>query len=134
MATKTDGTNEVEVIDLPRPGKKRRFTAPEKKRLLDEAQAPGASVSSVARRYGISPSLLFRWRRLNDEGCLQGLGAEEAVVPESEVKQLKAQLREAQRLLGKKTMEVEILKEAMDLSRSKKIFLRSSSSEPGDGE
>jgi transposase len=134
MATKTDGPDEVEVIDLPRPGKKRRFTAPEKKRLLEEAQAPGASVSSVARRYGISPSLLFRWRRLNDEGGLQGLGAEEAVVPESEVKQLKAQLREAQRLLGKKTMEVEILKEAIDLSRSKKLFLRSSSSEPGDGE
>ena len=87
MATKTDGTDQVEVIDLPRPGKKRRFTAPEKKRLLEEAQAPGASVSSVARRYGISPSLLFRWRRLNDEGGLQGLGAEEAVVPESEVKQ-----------------------------------------------
>ena len=61
MATKTDGTDEVEVIDLPRPGKKRRFTAPEKKRLLEEALAPGASVSSVARRYGISPSLLFRW-------------------------------------------------------------------------
>jgi len=133
MATKTDGPN-VEVIDLPRSGRKRRFTAEEKRRLLDEAQAPGASVSSVARRYGVSPSLIFRWRRLNEQGGLQGLGAEEAVVPESEVKHLKAQVRELQRLLGKKTMEAEILKEAIDLSRSKKLFLRSNLPEPGDGE
>jgi len=133
MTTKTEGPT-VEVIDRPKPGRKRRFTAEEKRRFLEEAQAPGASVSSVARRYGIATSLLFRWKRLNEEGGLQGLGAEEAVVPESEVKQLKAQLREAQRLLGKKTMEVEILKEAIDLSRSKKLFLRSSLPEPEGGE
>jgi transposase len=134
MATKTEGAPAVEVIGMPRVGRKRRYTAEEKRRLLEETQAPGASVSSVARRYGISPSLLFRWRRLNDEGGLQGLGAEEAVVPESEAKQLRAQVRELQRLLGKKTMEAEILREALDLSRSKKLFLRSNLPEPGDGE
>ncbi len=69
-----------------------------------------------------------------DEGGLQGLGADEAVVPESEMKALKAQLRELQRLLGKKTMEAEILKEALELTRSRKLYLRSSSPEAGDGE
>jgi len=133
MTTKTHGPD-VEIIDLPKTGRRRRFTAAEKRRLLDETQAPGASVSSVARRYGVSPSLLFRWRRLMDEGGLQGLGSEEAVVPESEVKALKVQLRELQRLLGKKTMEVEILKEALDLTRSKKLYLRLSSPAAGDGE
>jgi transposase len=124
----------VEVLSPPRAGRKRRFTAEEKRRLVEEAALPGASVSAVARRYGVSPSLLFRWRRLNDEGGMQGLGAEEAVVPESEAKQLRAQVRELQRLLGKKTMETEILREALELSRSKKLFLRSSLLEPGDGE
>ena len=133
MATKTEGPD-VEVIDLPRPGRKRRYSAEEKRRMLDEAQAPGSSVSAVARRYRVSPSLIFRWRRLNEQGGLQGLSSEEAVVPESEVKQLKAQLRELQRLLGKKTMEAEILKEALELSRSKKLFLRSSLPEPEGGE
>ena len=71
-----------------------------------------------------------------DLGVMQFLGcmAEEAVVPESEAKQLRAQVRELQRLLGKKTMEAEILREALDLSRSKKLFLRSNLPEPGDGE
>src|ERR1700685_1644865 len=133
MATKTDEPA-VEVISPPRAGRKRRFTAEEKRRLVEEAALPGASVSSVARLYCVAPSLLFRWRRLNDEGGMQGLGAEEAVVPESEAKQLRAQVRELQRLLGKKTMETEILREALELSRSKKPLLRSSLPEPGDGE
>ena len=125
---------EVEVIEPARPGRRRRYTAEEKRKIVEETAVPGHSVSSVSRRYGVSPSLLFRWRRLNDEGGMQGLGAEEAVVPESEAKQLRAQVRELQRLLGKKTMETEILREALELSRSKKLFLRSSLLEPGDGE
>ncbi len=62
------------------------------------------------------------------------MGADEAVVPESEVKQLRNQIRELQRLLGKKTLENEILKEALELTRSKKLMLRSRSHEPGGGE
>ncbi|QQR45744.1 hypothetical protein JKA73_06330 [Myxococcus xanthus] len=47
-------------------------------------------------------------------------GADEAVVPESEVKRLQAQVRELERLLGKKTLENEILKEALELAHPKK--------------
>jgi transposase len=43
----------------------------------------------------------------------------------SEVKQLKSQIRELQRLLGKKTMEVEILKDAIEIAREKKLISRS---------
>ncbi len=72
---------------------------------------PGSSVSLVARKYGISSSLLFRWRQLKESGGVSGLQAVKAVVPESEVQALKAQVRELQRLLGKKTQEAEILRE-----------------------
>ena len=133
MTTKTPPPD-VEIIDLPRSGRRRRFTAQEKRRLLDETMAPGASVSSVARRYGVSPSLLFRWRRLMDEGALESLDAEQRVVPESDVKQLQAQVRELQRLLGKKTMEAEILRDALEIARSKKLLLPSRSSKPEGGE
>jgi len=40
------------------------------------------------------------------------------------VRQLKAHIRELERLLGKKTMEVEILKEAVEIAREKKLISR----------
>lgn len=42
---------------------RRRFSADEKVRLVEEAFAPGVQVASVARRLGIDQSLLYRWRR-----------------------------------------------------------------------
>jgi transposase len=45
------------------PDRRRNFRLGDKKRIVAEAMAPGASVSLVARRYGISKPLLFRWKR-----------------------------------------------------------------------
>ena len=43
--------------------RRRRWSPDEKMRLVEEALVPGAKVSEVARRNGISASLLFTWRR-----------------------------------------------------------------------
>lgn len=43
--------------------RRRRWSEAEKERLVAETCAPGMSVSLVARRRGVDPSLLFRWRR-----------------------------------------------------------------------
>src|SRR5215471_18656166 len=48
--------------------RRRRFSAADKKRMLDEAAAPGETVSTIARKYGISSSLLFRWRKAPGRG------------------------------------------------------------------
>jgi len=45
------------------PGGRRRFSAADKRRIVEEASSPGSSVSGVARQYGIDTSLLFRWKR-----------------------------------------------------------------------
>jgi len=45
------------------PDGRRNFRIGDKKRIVAEALAPGASISGVARRYGITPPLLFRWKR-----------------------------------------------------------------------
>lgn len=58
------------------------------------------------------------------EGALVAAGSEDQVVPLSEVKELRAEIRELQRLLGKKTMEVEILKDAIRIAREKKLLSR----------
>ena len=45
---------------------------------------------------------------MQEDGALAGLEADERVVAETEVKQLRAKVRELERLLGKKTMESEV--------------------------
>jgi transposase len=55
-------------------------------------------------------------------------GQPKPVVPASDYQALQRQIRELQRLLGKKTQEAEILKEALELaSDSKKLLLRTAS-------
>jgi transposase len=115
-----------------KPGTRRRYTTEQKKMILDEARRPGQSISAVARRFGISPSLVFNWQRQMEDGGQRALDAGEAVLPESEAKMLRAKVRELERLLGKKTMEAEILKEAMEIARAKKWLPRGSSSS-GEG-
>jgi len=104
--------------------RRRRWTPEEKRALLEEAEHPGSSVSAVARKYGVNPNQLFHWRKLMREGALVAVGADDHVVPASEVKQLKVQIRELERLLGKKTMEAEILRDAIRIAREKKLLLR----------
>jgi transposase len=44
-------------------GRRRRFSDDDKARIVEETLAPGAVVSDVARRRGLSPQQLFTWRR-----------------------------------------------------------------------
>jgi transposase len=44
--------------------RRRRYSGQEKAQFVAMTMQPGSSVSSVARQYGISPSLLFKWKRL----------------------------------------------------------------------
>jgi len=90
------------------------------------------SVSHVARIHGIAPSQLFHWRRRTAEGCREAVGADDELVSAAEVRDLKKQIRELQRILGKKTLEVEILREAVQLAHEKKLILRLPSLPPDD--
>ena len=112
--------------------RRRRWRPEEKRAIVEEAELPGNSISSVARKYDINPNQLFNWRRLMREGALVAVRRDERVVPESEVKVLKARIRELERMLGKKTMEVEVLKEAIEIAREKKLLLRKPLSEEDD--
>jgi transposase len=55
---------------------RRQWSDAEKRSIVTEASRPGVNISAVARRHGIKPSLLFRWRRLAREAQD---GAREAV-------------------------------------------------------
>jgi len=101
---------------------RRRFKPEEKKKILREAFAPGASSSLTARKYGIAPSVLYNWRRLMESGQAKAIETEEELVPVSEVKKLENRVRELERALGRQTMQNDILKEAVKIAREKKLI------------
>ncbi len=89
--------------------------------MLEESQEPGASVSLVARRRGVNPNQLFTWRRLAAHGAFTAAAAGEEVVPASDDHRApQEQVRELHRLLGRKALEAEILKEALQHAGPKK--------------
>jgi transposase len=100
--------------------RRRRYTANEKLTLVEATLQPGMTVSAVARLHGVSPSLLFKWRQLMSQGGQVAVKADEDVVAASKARELEHRVRELERLLGRKTMEVEILKEALANAREKK--------------
>ena len=120
-------TNTNPPIDiLSGPERRRRWTAAEKVAIVNETYEPGVTVSLVAHRHGIAPNQLFHWRKLAAQGALTAAGRGEEVVPASDYRALQNQVRELQRLLGKKTLEAEILKEALEVATGpNKQLLRS---------
>jgi transposase len=106
--------------------RRRRFTTEQKLAVVAETMQPGLSISYVARRHGLSPSLVFRWRRLMTEGGQEAVRADDDVVPAADARRLEERVRELERQLGRKTLEVELLKEALDLARIKKAISLSS--------
>jgi transposase len=106
------------------PARRRVWSTDQKLRIIEESVEPGETVSSTARRHGVAPNLLYRWRRLMSEGGAAAVGSDEPVVGSSEVRKLEERVRDLERLLGRKTMENEILREALAKAHSKKPILR----------
>lgn len=123
-------SDSVEVV--VRDQRLRRWSLAEKVELVRRTYEPGMSVSLLVRQEGIAPSLLFKWRKLDREGALTAVSAGEAVVPASELAAARAEIARLQRVLGKKTMEAEILREAVEVARSKKWIARSSLCDKAD--
>ena len=127
----TNPSDRIEVITSVQ--RRRRWAASEKVRMVEETLEPGATVSLVARRHGVAPNQLFTWRRLVAQGALTAAGSGEEVVPASDYRALQSQVRELHRLLGKKTLEAEILKEALEHAAGSKKRLRLPPLPPKDG-
>jgi transposase len=104
--------------------RRRRFSLAEKVRAVEEANLPGMNVSLVARKYGISASMLFKWRNLMADGGKKAVQAEDEVVAAAEMRELKRQIAQLQRVLGKTAMENEILREAVKIAHEKKRISR----------
>jgi transposase len=61
------GFDRIEVITGVE--RRRRWSLGEKLKAVEETRSSGMRVSYIARKYGIAPSLLFRWGKLMMPGC-----------------------------------------------------------------
>lgn len=102
---------------------RRRHRFPQKKiAIVQETLQPGMTVSHVARLHGVNANQIFAWRKQYQEGGITAIMAGKDVVPASELEAAVKQIKERQHLLGKKTMENELLKEAVEYGRQKNVW------------
>lgn len=59
-----------EVVGGRPEGRRRWRTVEEKRRIVEEAMAPGASVAQVGRLHGVNANQVFLWRRQYQAGDL----------------------------------------------------------------
>jgi len=101
---------------------RRRFTPQFKQEQVLRVQKNELTAAELSRELSVSPSLVYRWLRLADAGSEAAVGADEAVVPLSELRQAQQRIRELERALGRKTMEVEILQAAREEVKKRPSF------------
>jgi transposase len=115
--------NRVEVVTSVQ--RRRRWTPEQKLEIVKQTNEPRSSVSMVARQFGITAAQLFQWRKAYLQGSLMAVGANETVVPASELQEAMRRIKQLEGALGRKTLENEILKEAVDFAKAKKWIARS---------
>jgi len=80
---------------------------PEEKWQIVQEGIKSGNVSETCRRHGLAPSLLYRWKDEAEAGAKAALGGKSAAAGETEKDQ---RIRQLERTLGRKSLEIEILK------------------------
>ncbi len=93
---------------------RRRFSAEFKREQVERVLGGKVTLSELSRELSVSPSVVRRWKHLAERGSETAVSANEEVVPIRELKAANERIRELERALGKKSLEVEILHAARD--------------------
>lgn len=93
---------------------RRRFSADFKREQLGRLARQEVTFAELSRELGIDQSVLRRWKHLSERGGATAVASNDEVVPAAELKAAQLRIRELERALGRKTMEVEILQAARD--------------------
>jgi transposase len=101
----------------------RRFNLSEKIAIVRESLAPGVSASFVARRHGIAVNVLYYWRKAYGQVADTDLTAADSGTPaEKDLSDLRLQVRNLERLLGQRTLEVALLRERLGKKNDEEGF------------
>ena len=96
------------------PRTHRRFTLSEKIAIVRESLAPGVSASFVARRHGIAVNVLYYWRKAYKDLLGTDLTrVDGAAAADPQLEDLRLQVRNLERLLGQRTLEIALLREQL---------------------
>ena len=97
-------------------GLRHRRSLSEKLAIVRESLLPGMSAAHVAKRHHIALNVLYYWRKVYRELLDTDLTSpDRSKAAESEVADLKLQVKNLERLLGQRTLEVAILKDKLGL-------------------
>ena len=103
---------------------RRKISASDKLAIVQASYQPGVLVAEIARKYDVGVSSLIKWRKSALEGSLMSVKDEAPAVSALEAKKLKKRIQQLERLLGRKSLQIDILQEAIELAREKKLISR----------
>jgi len=98
---------------------RRLFTTQFKREQLARIERKELTVAELARELSIGAGLVRRWQALMSRGADAAVEANEDVVPASALRAAEQRIRELERMLGRKAVEVEILQAARDEIKKK---------------
>ena len=101
---------------------RRHLTAEKKLTIIKISYTPDVTVTEIARKSNVGLSTLIKWRKYILKGSLTRVKDNTPPASASEVKKLKKEVKQLQKLLGKKSLQIEILREAVELAREKKLI------------
>ena len=98
-------------------GTRHRRSLTEKIAIVRESMMPGMSAAHVAKRHQIALNVLYYWRKVYREIVETDLTAAPSPTAglEGEIADLQLQVRNLERLLGQRTLEVALLKERLGM-------------------
>ena len=105
---------------------RRIFTVEFKRGIVQQLVKGEKTLAEVSRELDIQPSVIREWKRRVEAGATTAVAANEDVVPASALREAQQRIRELERLLGRKQMEVEILQAAQEVVK-KSPWLRKGS-------
>ena len=105
---------------------RRVFRAEFKRQAVQRILSGEKTVAELSRELDIYPSVIRTWKRFAEAGATTAVQASEDVVPTSQLREAYAKIRELERALGRKTMEVEILRVAQEIVKKTPSLRRES--------
>jgi transposase len=98
---------------------RRRFSAEFKREQMARVGRKELTLAELSRELDVDPSVVRRWKHLIERGGEMAVAANGDVVPAFKLREAEQRIRELERALGRKTMEVEILQAAREEVKKK---------------